>query len=124
MQMKEGTEPEKIKVMKDELKKRDPQVEINIDKTGTYKEHNFSIDNGKVTLKKASDEVIGTREDWEISDDGKLGLYKGAIPSNGTIVTPTLVDGIKIKEIDVYAVSGEPLSFIWRSDEGQNWRYL
>lgn len=129
MQMKDGTTEEKLAIMREELKRQDSGATaqtIDESLTGNYKGYSFTINGGKVTLasNEESGEVVGTREDWGISDDGTLGLYKGPIPSNKTIVTPTIVDGIKVNAISTFKVDGLPLSFIWREDESPEWRYL
>ena len=43
--------------------------------------------------------VEGSREDWDVSEDGRLGKFKGTVPADGTLVIPNVVDGIQIKKI-------------------------
>lgn len=50
-----------------------------------------------------------TRADWNITDDGTLGLFKGTVPSNGILEIPAEVDGIKVKKIELTEAEGREL---------------
>lgn len=64
--------------------------------------------------------VVGTREDWEVSEDGTLRLYKGSIPEDGILVIPNIVDGIKITKVEPpRESSGGRFSLIYRANEFQ-----
>lgn len=59
--------------------------------------------NGTITEGETEDSgssiVEGTREDWEVTDDGTITLFKGTVPADGTLVIPNVVDGIEIKKL-------------------------
>lgn len=126
MQMKEGSADERLKIMETELKRQEPSVTITRDNQklkGRYKGYSFEIDekNKEIKLDESSEEVaheiIGSMEDWNITEDGALGLYKGAIPYDFSLTTPTFVDKIKVTSIDSMASGGLKGSILYREDE-------
>lgn len=67
----------------------------------------YVLTDGQVTEMEKENIVVGTKEDWKITEDGVITQYLGIVPENGVLIVPNYVENIKVKSIeneaDVYA---------------------
>ncbi len=74
------------------------KLSLNGSEIGSY-----STEGGLIMSETTEEEKItiveGTRDEWEILEDGVLSRYKGEVPENGTIIIPNVVDGISVKKL-------------------------
>ncbi len=70
---------------------------------GKYSSENGLIMKDSLTGGHTNTDVIGKPEEWTVSDDGKLSYYTGIKPTNGSIIIPNIVNGIKVREIRAQA---------------------